>query len=823
MRILLTFLIFPLFFTSCKTIKVTPPPRMDYDIPIRTPNYSTVKINSSISQNDVINSIRSQIKNPIVNEKPLEVIATISATESITEKELVKQLITPYKPGYWLSISKKVYKSVRVGFSCALKPWKWGTCWKNVLKAVWETTKIWIEPQVAVFQWVAVEVIKQYQKLYKTEVRIHYPTDLVDVKLNFAGNTFELNTKFRTNLKFDYEQAIIPLGPTLSLNSIIKSPVDSYVKVKGNITIVEPGKIKIDIDTGATTFRFGGFSPNLPIIEGQDLDKLLFPVLANIIKPQIEKIAEDAINDAFVEAIDDNDDKLNFRSEIDDFSRSIGQPKEIADNVWININPRKVLSGQITGVNNRIFYTAGLEFIPQIDLTPIEPSISPNDIPFETRSNIKNESYLDLQFNFELETIGKIIKTDLNNYISEQPSIKKIIKVSDVEIFRTDNDKLAIKIEMKRKRLFGSWTFFANAYITTKMNYNSLRGHFSLDNIGFTLETKGSLVSSILNSIVDDKVIELLEENSTFSIKDELRIANSAIKDTTMVLDQGILSLKFKEIEISSPYITNKNLEVNAKFKGKLDFSYIPDDQKPIYSKSITSERLFLGISEESEDIKLQMSKNIISRDLYTTSTSIDSVNYQGYERLNYRKASKEMDYTTSDYVINLKIGDTIFEEKDGKIRKKVLKFEDLPKSNEILVSEKPGEIERQRLNQSEYFFKSLNMGLDHDGVVKKTVQKDTINISDAMKYIDQNVIIDGTLACLNEFTAPSGEQIKKLHVDDCENDDVNIFVYLASVSDSIPDETYINKKVFIDAIISFESGKPTIKIKNNNRITLQN
>ncbi|KAB1067948.1 DUF4403 family protein [Tamlana haliotis] len=823
MKKLFGFFVFFLFFTSCKTIKVTPPPRLVYDTPIRTPNYSTVKINASISQNDVINSIRSQIKNPIVNENPIKVIATIAATESITEKELIKKLITPYKPGYWLEVSKKVSKTVTESYSCLLKPWKWGKCWKNVLKSVWETTLVWVEPQAAVFQWVAVEVIKTYQKLYKTEVRIHYPTDLVDVKLSFNGNTFEFNTKFRTNLKFDYDQAIIPLGPTLSLNSVIKSPVDSYVKAKGNITIVEPGKIKIDIDKSATTFRFGEFSPNLPVLEGQDLDNLLFPVLANLIKPQIEKMAEDAINDAFVEAIDDNDDKLNFRSEIDDFTRSIGQPKEIADNVWININPRKVLSGQITGANNRIFYTAGLEFIPQINLTPIEPSISPNDIPFETRINIKNESYLDLQFNFELKTIGNLIKTDLNNYISEQPSIKKIIKVSDVEIFRTDNDNLSIKIIMKKKRLFGSWTFFANAYITTKMNYNSLRGHFSLDNIGFTLETKESLVSSILNSIVDDKVIELLEENSTFSIKDELRIANSAIRDTTMVLDQGILSLKFKEIEISSPYITSKNLEVNAKFKGKLNFSYIPDDQKPIYSKSTTSARLFLDSDEQSEDIILQMSKNIISKDLNTTSTSIDSVNYQSYERLNFKKASDDMDYTTSDYVINLKIGDTIFEEKDGKIRKKIIKFEDLPQSNEILISEKPGEIERQRMNQSEYFLKFLNKDLDYEHEVKKVVQKDTINISDAMKYIDQNVIIEGTLVCLNEFTAPSGEQIKKLQVDDCENDDVNIFVYLASVSDNIPDETYINKKVFIDAIISFESGKPTIKIKNNNRIKLQN
>lgn len=811
MKKLLFLLTLTLGLYSCKTIKVTPPPRLDFDAPIRTPNYSMVKINSSISQNDVINSIRSQVKNPIVNEDPINVIATISATEKITEKELVKKIITPYKPGYWLKVSKKVYKTVRESYSCLLKPWKWGKCWKNVLKAVWETTEVWIEPQAEVFQWVAVEVINQYQKLFKTEVRIHYPTDLIDVKLNFTGSNFELNTVFRTNLKFDYEQAVIPLGPTLSLNSVIKAPVDSYVKVKGNISIIEPGKIKIDIDKNATTFRFGGFSPDLPIIEGQDLDKLLFPVLANIIKPQIENMAEEAISDAFIDAIDDNDDKLNFRNEINDFSRSIGQPTEIADNIWLNINPRKVLSGQITGVNKRIFYTAGLEFIPQIDLTPVEPSISPNDVPFETRSNIKNESYLDLQFNFELQTIGNMIKTDLNNYISEQNSIKKIIKVSDVELFRTDNNKLAIKIEMKRKRLFGAWTFFANAYITSKMNYNSLRGHFTFDDIGFTLETKNTLISSILNSIVDDKVIEILEENSTFSIKDELRIANSAIRDTTMVLDQGILSLKFKEIEISSPYITNQNLEVNAKFEGKIDFSYIPEDQKPLYSQSIPSDRLFLDINKDSENINLQMSKNIISRKLSTTSKSIDSVTYTSYERLNFKKISDKIDYSTAKYVNNLKIGDTIFEEKDGIIRKKIIKFEDLPQSNEILISEEPGKIERLRLNQSEYLFKKLSQ------------KKDTINISNAINYIDQNVIIDGTLVCLNEFTAPSGERIKKLYIDDCENEDVNIFVYLASVSDGIPDMTYINKKVFIDAVISFESGKPAIKIKNNNRIRLQN
>ncbi len=806
-------LIFLLTFTfSCKTIKVQPPPKLTYDKPIRTAEISTVKLTASVSQSDMVNILRDNIKNPVVDGSPLKVISSIKAIETITDRELIKEVIKPYTPGHWIDVQKKTYKTVQKAYSCIKKPWKWSTCFKDVLEEVWVATKVWIEPELEVFKWTTKEIIKTFDKVYKTEVTIHYPTDLVDVGIKFTGNQFEIKTEFLTKLKFDYEQAVIPLGPTLHLNNILEAPVSSFVNVKGNLNIISPGKIEINIDENSTNFHFGSFSPDFPLIEGNNLDRLLLPVIANVLKPLTEKMAKEAINKALIKAIENNTDKLNFRYQIDKFTASVGQPKAISENLWLNVNPSKVLSGQVQGFNNRVFYTVGLEFKPQIDYSPSFPSNLPNQIPFIVQPVINDESYIDLQFAVKLKYISQLLNENLNDYINKTKTLRNTFRVSNVELFKTNEEKLAVKLTIQRKRLFGYWTFFSNAYLTTKLNYDSLTGLFSLEDILFTLETKSKLITSILSPLVDDKVIKFLKENSTYSIHDKMRIANSAIKDTTIILDYGTLTLKFSPIEISKPYITVQQLEVNAKFKGKIAFNFIPPDQQPMYSKEFSTNHLGLKTNNSSNKIEFERANNSIIKE---RSESSNQFTYDN--RIYFSERSSESDSLSvfSKYIYNIKIGDIIFLERDGKIIRHVVKFEDLPKSDEILISRVPGKIERLRPDEDAYQNSRSVYNINYKVAI------DTIKIHNAINYIDKDVVIDGVLKCIEFRKAASGETIKYLHIDVCKNDEVGVLIYLGSVSDNIPDQAYVGKKIFVHSHILFEGGKPTLKIKKNGNIKI--
>ena len=807
-----------LSITGCATIDVTAPARVSFDQPIQNQNLSKVLIKNSVSTKDVNDLLRSQIQNPVLDGE-FDVVGTITAIETVTDKELVKLVITPYTPGYWKSVTKKTYRTVRESFSCALKPWRWGTCWRDVTKAVWSTTKVYVEPQLEVAKWVVRSVVKVFNRVFKTNIIVRYPTDLTKIDVRFIGNRFEVKTEFRTNLKFDYNQAIIPLGPTLELKSLLKAPVRSQVVVAGDMIIEEPGRISVRIDSESSEFKFlGDISPDLPVLEGEDLDRLLFPVLKNVLQPLIEKHASKAVYKAITEELDQNADDLNFREQINDLSSSIGEPKRLAENIWLNVRPKRIVSGQISGTPKRIYYMAGLEFRPVIEYTPKVPEVEPAQIPFVVDDNLQTESFIDLKFQVKLDHVAREIKKSLNDVIKEEGSIRKIVRVDDVELFKTTDDKLAVKIRIERKRFFGIWTFFANAFFTTMLNYDDATGYFSLQDVEFSAETKSAFLDTILNFLVAESVEQEIEEEAKYSAADEARIAKTEIKNLTVPTKRGEFRLRFNDVEISNPYVTEENLEANATFTGKITFDYTLEGQNALLSKSFSSEELILA-ADDSDRISLEKSRDILT-------ASNNSGLYRDYDYIDFVRNSS-LAATTTNFPTELKVGDPLLIEKDGQIFMKQLGPEDLPTSDEIIVysPDSPGDLfltRVRKIDDKTFSIVSVN-GAKRDPVGVLSTNIPTVSVAELDKYIDQEVVVAGVVSCVRVFTAGSGEKIVNLGLDgfDCVNDTFSIKVYKGTVSIPI-EEDDIGKKIRIESYVDFEAGKPTIKVKADEQLKIE-
>ncbi len=813
----LAFLSLHFLLPSCKTIRVSSPPKVPPHLPQMPIQNSVIKINASVAESDIVRLMKENIKNPVVPDNdPIVINANILTEHSITTEELLEEIIKPYRPGYYKEVSTKAYRTVRKSFSCALSPWKWGTCWKDVVEAVWVTTKVWVEPQLKESKWITVKALKWFDKIYKTECKIHYPTYLDDLALTFNKNEFELTVKIRTDIKFDYQENLIPFGPSVKMKSVLEKEIYSAITVRGAITVASPGKLIVTIDKGATKFNLGTLPPLFPGLDGGNLESLLRFRFESPLKILLETLAEKTINKAILEAIENNQDKLNFREKINQIVMYIGEPKPLAENIWLNIKPIAILSGQLNGKNKKLYYSAGLEFIPEVEFSAKPPAIKPSAIPFRV-INMDDVSQIKLKGKVKLNVIEDSLKVLLHRYVGTVNALKKNVRIDKVEIYNTTGNKLAIQVRITRKRLFKSYTFFANAYLTASLKYNNLHGVFTLDDVRFTVETQSALLTSILNPFVTDIVAKLIQNEANFSIDDNMRSANKAIQNSTIDLPYGTMKLNFNPIFLSDPYLTDTTLETFAIVEGKIDFEAFRGAQA-LYSNSFPNDQLKIGHLYRVKRKKLYQSNYKINREGNVISMSPNTLNdtISDFDRIDFLSNSTgeiTIANKMAEGISSLKIGDTILLEEKGKITKKILNFEDIPgEGEEILISLNSGKINRMRM--------PADAITDAEQRAQGFVKTDTITVLQALDYIDKKVVLKGKVKCYNTVTDRSGELIGFLMLENCHNALVEVKIYFGSVSDFHPEvNNPIDKTIYLTGTIEFENGEPIMKIKQNNMI----
>lgn len=163
----------------------------------------------------------------------------------------------------------------------------------------------------------------------------------------------------------------------------------------------------------------------------------------------------------------------------------------------------------------------------------------------------------------------------------------------------------------------------------------------------------------------------------------------------------------------------------------------------------------------------------------------------------------------THAYITSLRVGDTIYVEKEGIIFKDVFTFQDSMFNNEeIIIEPIPGKLERLRINRSISSLTTLELR-------SSPIE---ISIDEAVNNIDNEVILKGTLKCMKVFTDASGEEICNLMLDQCNNKKVLIKVYLGSVSFE-PDETMIEKGFKIEGLLDLEDNVPLLEVRENGKI----
>lgn len=639
-------------FSSCCTLKTVRPVAV-IDKPTITPqDPSFLTVRSSVSKDDFLRVVKDNIKNPIVpDDKPLKVVAEILATEDITFNSLVQVLISPYVPGHWESVLVKTYQTVRETFGCFLKPWKWGTCWRDVLKEVWVTTQKWVEPQLAVYEWQTVAVTKVLDKVFSPEATIHYPTFLDDIKIDFNGNKFTITGYTTTSVKIDVESKLLPLTPEIKLKSVLSLDVQYEIIIDGEITITNDKKVVVTANVHPINIK----TPldKLPKIGGKDFTQYLFTDIGLAKKTEefVEKLGAASLQDVIGKLLEKNNPKLDFTGKVDYIVQALSTPRELSKNIWLNVNPQEVSISQISSTGNDLNIDIGLKFTPAVLYSdkPVEPAL--DKVTFALQPPAPPVTNINLTLAADLKKLAGDIQEMVNKELSDNGNdILKTLNVKNVAVYRTEKNKAVIALDVYSKaKLFKCKVF--SAYLLADLVYDDAVKQFALKNVDFDLATQSALLNSIYKAFADKRIEDLIEQKAVFNIESNYRIASQLLSNLSYKTDYGVLSGTATLNSLAGPYITGSSVTMQAKLQGAFAFNFVyskPEMFASNYLPGPTYENLTLNQTTVNE-------KFVYSRKSLSLNPQIgkfqDDSSYDKVKRLLVVNKKLQQDFTKYSHI----------------------------------------------------------------------------------------------------------------------------------------------------------------------------
>lgn len=702
-----------IILSSCKH-EIDKPPLVSNPATYPILDSSTIQIPIRITAYSVKRAVLNSLDNPIASGNTGEIGIKLLATEQISEEELIKELVKPATPGYWKDVTVETFETVKESFSCALTPWRWGTCWKDVTKKVLKTVKVWVEPTEAVYRYASKPVTKLIDKVYPVHAKINYTAYVTDVDLRFIGNNVNTTTYFKVKLSLDYEQAAIPLGPTIKLKGLLTCELEAKLDLKASISINDSKEIKCAVDEDATNLTFTKIC--IPgAVETLDIVQYLNPYLLGS-RIALGKIIDKTINDKIIEAIDKNQSKLTFKQQYDSILAQVRKPIKLGENLWLSPNITQAhlspFTGQGAGLQNEMRVTVGFVAYPAIIYSADTPAISgPEILPFTIKALNDPSVNLFVANRLDYAIASQIIDTELNDAISSLRSKYDIVDkwlqkrkyyVGNVQIY-PNGKKLVVGVDiLKRKNSKKVITL----YLLAIPAYNQAKSYFYFDDIEFTLETKKYLLKALKNvisiDIVEQAIKKEITKNSMFDVSKEYKMITDTLRDIKVTKSNIDIAGSFAPFSITQIFPTTKDLVVYATLKGKLSLLFNPLHQLADNNLEILSPKT-VGINEE-----LRLPAELISAPdqskIFNMTKAIhegpikkpkegDVFKSKSHTSL-YAKQNTNKVLIDGKFIPSINIGDTIYFEQGNTISFRIAELKDktIP-GDTILVRDNSGKL----------------------------------------------------------------------------------------------------------------------------------
>lgn len=556
-----------LFIASCK-FSVEKPPLIPDPEPDQPVSSIVVSVNSSF--NSLSRMIRDEIKNPLANGKTPEIDIKLLATESITEEELVRELVKPFTPGHYITIWKEGSRKVSKGVRCALSPWEWGTCYKDIIEVFTYPVQVWVEPAEAVYRYVSKPITNLIDKLYDVGAWINYDVNMKDFEIKPSGQDFEIVTIIKTDLVIEYKQPAtpIPFGPTLKLKGILNCSIENKCTFKVNISINPDLTLKITLIDDGTEIDFTKICNSSLAVKGLNIYQYINPYyLAS--KVVLKKVLEKSINNAINKGISDAGEITVVKDAINETLAKLQLSFPVSKNTWFQPNPVSGFVSQpyinSTGLNINI----GLNAKPQIILSQTQPKVNIQNVPIslsneKPRVDIRMGGYATYKY------IGDTLKNLLKNYLREM-DYKLPITTGNVEVYPS-NKKIVLGIEIKKNKK--NERKLGTIYLWGQPEYDTAKEEFYFKDLDFTLESK-NIILKLISEAAGNKILAYLNKVSRFRVDKELNKLRQELSNFSKETEVGTVYFNLKDVSVSGVSAIKDMLAVYVDLSGEAKFNFV--------------------------------------------------------------------------------------------------------------------------------------------------------------------------------------------------------------------------------------------------------
>lgn len=667
-KFLLVILVSSFLFQACR-FKVERPVLMAEPEPDQPVSVIVVPINSSFSS--LSRMIKDEIQNPLAKGKTPEIDIKLLASESITIPELVKELVSPFTPGYYKTIWKEGTRKIKKAYRCFLS-FRWDKCYKDILETFTYPVQVWVEPVEAVYRYVSKPITNLIDKMYDVGAWINYTVNMKDFEIKPAGQDFEVITTIKTDLSIDYKQPVtpIPFGPTLKLKGVLTCGIENKCTFKINVSLNPDLSLKITLKDDGTEIDFTKICNSELAVKGLNIYQYINPqYLAS--KEVLKRVLESSINKAINKAISEAGDINIVKDAVHEYLARMQQVFPVANKTWFQPNP---LSGFISqpyinasGLNINV----GLTAKPQVILSQTEPTIPIQQLPVRVANenpgvHLRIGGYA--TYSYIADTMEALLASYLRNVDFKLP-----VTTGEVEVY-PGNKKMVVGVEIKKNKKNGRK--LGTIYLWGEPAYDAVKEEFYFKDLDFTLESK-NIVLKVLSEVASKQVLKYLQENSRFKVDKELNALRKEFADGKKEIDEGTVHYKLNDVAISGVALIKDRLAVYVDLSGDLKFNFI---YKP--EIIITATEPQNGpLSAKSDKRPAAMQKIGGTENIVDWSPSIKLPLYEPGDTIWYQTEKDEVTYRLAQIKDKSYTGDTIrIMNKYGNVTYRILTAEDFKK-----------------------------------------------------------------------------------------------------------------------------------------------
>ncbi|MCX4146895.1 MULTISPECIES: DUF4403 family protein [Paraburkholderia] len=442
-----------------------------------------------------------------------------------------------------VDVAKPITVSVKVGtetVSCALSPWKWGNCvrdvFQNQTKMIIEQVKQCTAAQAEVSH-IAYTTIEQLTpKVFDTTVRLNYSVNLNSLTMEVNGSQLKATASLSAPVSVDIQQNLLVGSITVKGALTCTSNIDAATVI--NVSMVQTdGVIGAQADASALDLDVKKLCiPDaVQLVDAWSFTSLDSAAATRLVKVAVQKALLSALNDAVTK-------KASGFPLNDNLSKEVAKVQgvyPIVTDAWLAVEPKHValsqIQGQVINGSQSLSLTASMDANLSVDYGAKPTLPAAGTIPV-TLGTPATAVHLRPRGVLSLSKMASLALSAARQEAGDKLA-KAGFEIANINVYQS-NDLLVFAVGINSKSVFDP---SGTLYLSGKPVYDPAAGSIVIENFDFTVESRNWLADHAA-AVLQSKATEAIAKKLVFKVDDRLNKVAKQFASFTFPVGNGQLS-----------------------------------------------------------------------------------------------------------------------------------------------------------------------------------------------------------------------------------------------------------------------------------------